>query len=117
MPTDEERREVAAGLRRLAEKHDGVTWFLVEKHTGLAPDERYMGSSVYTSESVARLADLIEPEPERTCHPVHPERFDQDGRLHMLFHRCSLCGRDLPYEAEKGHCGYCPNCGARVVVE
>ncbi len=55
--------------------------------------------------------------PEVVCHPVHPKRLGQDGRMHMLFHRCSLCGHDLPYEAEKGYCGYCSNCGARVVVE
>lgn len=55
--------------------------------------------------------------PERTCRPVCPQRVGQDGVLYKMFHRCSLCGHDLPYEAEKGHCGFCPNCGARVVVE
>lgn len=52
---------------------------------------------------------------ERTCRPINVDRWDEDGRLHKLFHRCSECGHELPYEAEKGHCGYCPHCGAKVV--
>lgn len=53
--------------------------------------------------------------PERTCHPICVDREDENGILHKMFHRCSFCGHDLPYEAEKGHCNYCPHCGARVV--
>lgn len=52
---------------------------------------------------------------ERTCCPINVDREDKDGRLHRMFHRCSECGLELPYEAEKGHCRYCPHCGARVV--
>lgn len=66
MTTDSERREVAHKLRRIAEKHDGVAWPLVEKHLGLVGDDRFLGSSVYTSASVLHVVDLIEPEPERT---------------------------------------------------
>ena len=52
---------------------------------------------------------------ERTCTPVNVDREDEDGRLHKMFHRCSECGHDLPYEADKGHGCYCPHCGAKVV--
>lgn len=52
---------------------------------------------------------------ERTCTPVNVDREDEGGRLHRMFHRCSECGHDLPYEAEKGHGCYCSHCGARVV--
>ena len=62
MTTDSERREVARKLRRLAEKHDGVACPLVEKHLGLVGDDRFLGSSVYTSASVLHVAELIEPE-------------------------------------------------------
>lgn len=65
-PTDEERREVAQNLRRLAEKHKGVPFFLIEKYLGLVSDEGFIAGSVFTSECVLYLADLIEPG-ERTC--------------------------------------------------
>lgn len=81
MPTNDERREVSAALRRLAKRHDGVVSDIVGKQLGLVPDERFIACSVYTSESVSRLADLIEPE-ERTCHLVE----DEDGRT-----ACSEC--------------------------
>lgn len=53
--------------------------------------------------------------PERTCRPMNVTREDQNGTIHHFFHRCSLCGHDLPLEAEYGHCNYCSNCGAKVV--
>lgn len=56
----DERREVAAKLRRLAKQHDGVVSDLVGKHLGLVPDDRYIARSVYTSDSVSHLADLID---------------------------------------------------------
>lgn len=64
--SDSKRREVAAKLRRLASKHDGVVSDLVGKHLGLVPDDRYIARSVYTSDSVSQLADLICP----TCRNV-----------------------------------------------
>lgn len=68
-----------------------------------------------TDDLFNRLANLIEPEPERTCHAICVDREDENGVLHKMFHRCSFCGHDLPYEAEKGHCNYCPHCGSKVV--
>ena len=59
------------------------------------------------------LADLIEPEPERTCQDV------EGGN----FFRCSKCGCELMRFADgwkplyMGEVRYCPNCGARVVEE
>lgn len=63
-----------------------------------------------------RLADLIEPEPERTCHMVWVS--DRDG------YECTACGdvftddpdddgRVSAYAASTF--SYCPHCGARVV--
>lgn len=69
----------------------------------------------HVSVSHEGLGDEMCYVPSRTCHPESPERVDYQGRLHLMFHRCSECGHDLPYEAEKGHCNYCPSCGARVV--
>ena len=63
--------------------------------------------------SLNLLADLIEPEPERTCQDV------EGGN----FFRCSKCGCELMRFADgwkpmyMGEVRYCPNCGARVVEE
>ena len=81
-PTNEERREVAAKLRRLAERHEGVLY----------------------------LADLVEPEPERTCRDLGGE----DGTVfeHYDF-GCSECGfASCAVDAK-----FCSECGARVTVE
>lgn len=81
-PTNEERREVAAKLRRLAERHEGVLY----------------------------LADLVEPEPERTCRDLGGE----DGTVfeHYDF-GCSECG----FASCAVDARFCPECGARVTVE
>ena len=99
MPTNDERREVAARLR---EPFD------------VLPQGRYyhashtlFGMGLYTSSEVAlrlgvcRLADLIEPE-ERTCYIEH---IDEDS-----FHLS--CGHEAA-----GHISpsFCPYCGAKVV--
>lgn len=67
-------------------------------------------------EEVERMAiEAWNRRTERTCRAVNVDREDEKGRLHRLFHRCSECGHDLPYEAENGHGCYCPSCGAKVV--
>ena len=65
MVTDDERRMVAGRLRGLTDSGNGVVWFLLEKHLGLVPDPNFLHGSVLTNESVARLADLIEPSCDR----------------------------------------------------
>lgn len=62
----------------------------------------------------ARLADLIEPEPERTCRNL-----SKNGGFH-----CDGCGLRIDYCTDDCSCGFfaydicfCPNCGAKVVVE
>ena len=61
MATDDERREVARRLREIADRHDGVAATIIERRLGLESDERFLAGSVFTSKSVGRLADLIEP--------------------------------------------------------
>lgn len=113
MPTDDERRETAAKLRRLAKQHDGVVSDLVGKHLGLVPDKRFPARSVYTSDSVSQLADLIAPQ---TC-------FDTESKDSKSF-TCSACGFSesklvvSPFTSsflwvKPSYC-YCPGCGAKV---
>lgn len=135
MPTDEERRAVAAGLRGLAEAtarlpmpdsnlysllsgvvFNGADWDIHDRN----PNGLFLN----------RLADLIEPE-ERTCRVVTEVRalsLTQD----MHTKSCSACGyvfgsevhtQLLPGLGERVAVdpvvipNYCPNCGARVIQE
>lgn len=106
MPTNDERREVAARLRRLS-GHREVDKEFVHEALGL-----YMGECVdgYDPVSVSKLADLIEPE-ERTC------RMEPTGDGSVV---CSACRTE--YTSRWLHEGeyverYCPNCGAKVIQE
>lgn len=93
MPTEDERREVARKLRDLSSGADEVSDFDIAETLGLGAVSRYG----YAPEDVLRLADLIDHEPERTCHPV--------------FGECDLCKWPLRDGAL-----YCDHCGARIEV-
>ena len=99
MPTNDERREVAARLRRLS-GHREVDKEFVHEALGL-----YMGECVdgYDPVSVSKLADLIEPE-ERTCRMI-------DNGVELC---CSVCDRRHGYDDEPD---FCMGCGAKVVSE
>lgn len=99
MPTNDERREVAARLRRLS-GHREVDKEFVHEALGL-----YMGECVdgYDPVSVSKLADLIEPE-ERTCRMI-------DNGVELC---CSECDGRHSYDDEPD---YCMRCGAKVVGE
>ena len=76
MPTDDERRAVAARLREAASYYESmkrdVDFYPVESAIGLKP----AGETAYTPESVRSIADLIEPSTQ--CPYYHSDR-----------HRCS----------------------------
>lgn len=121
MPTDEERREVAARLREQLR--------YMRKNNCYAEDADVVecGNSAYRNIAwsvepygnfekgnyvhiVERLADLIESQ-ERTCH---------DLRRGSSFFLCSECGAFLEDGAVTNASHfipprYCPNCGARIV--
>lgn len=107
MPTNDERREIAARLRyygrmNYLSKVDPKR-VLLEVTTG-GGDTAWQ--SIYES-----LADLIEPEPERTCELEPPI----SGKK-----RCKRCGAFVSYNAVWDCFGiisarFCPNCGAKVI--
>ena len=125
MPTDDERREVA---RRLRHAWTNVPDRDPVRHQLRVLLEVYEAVGLDDGESDAidlfgRLADLIEPEPERTCRMV--SAFDTDELEHeqenisfspedTLAYRCGGCRFDFRYERGL-YPSYCPNCGARVV--
>lgn len=124
MATNEERREVALNLREKYRERNRSDVFVpqdvglqariyLEDLVSCVPD----GESLFTV-----LADLIEPEPERTCHPfVSP-----DGAGWYAI-GCSNCGNGFAENnPDKAYLlriskrsdimpRYCPNCGAKVI--
>lgn len=105
-PTSDERREVAARLRKNASKR-GVSldylgstqvasWWLLLHTIGCMSNEQ---------ESAFRmLADLIDP----TCHDFGGEEGTNGEGYDFA---CSACG----YVCDLAEPTFCPNCGARVV--
>lgn len=121
MPTNDERRAVAARLR---EPFDVLPQggYYHASHT-LFSMGLYTSSEVALRLGVRRLADLIEPE-ERTCHMVFDhltdtafcdvcgERFDGVAQyMAMVPNDFSLAD----YKAKYKDANFCPNCGAKVV--
>ena len=105
MPTDEERREVAENLRvitaygcRYAEQ------FYELLHEIVMDVEDFHDFRDVAS----RLADLIEPEPERTCEIEFD--FPQGVGFKQIECRCSECWHGMSV-----HDHYCAECGAKVV--
>lgn len=105
MPTNDERREVAANIRNAANsaKDD-----LQDNSNYSAFAVVYVVScgvrrSFPRYEDLMHLADLVEPAPERTCHPV----IEDETAV------CSECGEDIDGYGWP----YCPNCGAKIIEE
>lgn len=107
-PTDDERREVAENLRNMCTY--GCSY--KEQFYDLL-DETVMNDwDFHEFRDVAdRLADLIEPEPERTCHNDLKES-DHRGVWPIPHFKCSSCGEMF----STCDFDYCPNCGAKVVM-
>lgn len=116
MITDDERREVAARLRDSWYKtwHGESMLHRLFDQLGMDPHVKTFGKFRYYKALALRLADLIEPEPERTCTVVcYPD--DQP----LYYETCSKCGTILakkkPGDRHSQTANYCPNCGAKVV--
>ncbi len=113
MPTNDERRKIAAELR---ENRDPLTPYNLVDYIFDDPWNHDSGEEV-----AARLADLIEPE-ERTCCNIAGKPFAG----YRMF-SCSECGAYLEVDGdtdanllaggERPMPRYCPNCGAKVVKQ
>lgn len=110
MPTNEERREVAARMRYVVE-HGAPEWGTIACCIAdcLGADDYPLwenGDKLFDL-----LADLIEPETERTCE------FDSQA---FALRRCKRCGAFVSVDSVYDCFGcipvrYCPNCGAKVI--
>lgn len=112
MPTNEERREFA---RKLRENMVAQPCF-ASCGNDIAREVIRSGGVVFKS---CLIADLIEPEPERTCRLRKYEYKDEYGRVCGYGFKCSSCGKDLPRVFIQRHWNviYCPKCGAKVIEE
>lgn len=133
MPTIEERREAARKLRETGKEvgEGALLWYHISRALGV--------DLTIGGEAAANvLAELIEPEPERTCHfepDVTEIKYDEnDNEIETgepaedcSAFECSECGYPMLYdpyigrfdycEPYKPHFKYCPNCGAKVVCD
>lgn len=105
MPTNDERREVAARLRNNAGQKPSwvIPWAVFNDAYEHECDELH-----------ARLADLIEPE-ERTCR-MRVRENARGNPKHFLMYVCSECHGAVIHD-KYDPIYYCPNCGAKVVEE
>ena len=110
MPTNEERRKVAARLRNYENLRESF------RESPICAFLNALGVEYLDWKGVCNhLADLIEPEPERTCEI---ESFDNgldedyDGSLYSYAPPTYYlsCG----HEAYQYKPNYCPDCGAKV---
>lgn len=142
MPTNDERREVARRLRGNPE--DTLIPHRTGRHHGMGCHEaadrfwnmcdriKEAGNYDIAFSTASVLADLIEPEQERTCKWVWGEEWLESspmGPRELQWANWYLnCGcwdgfedefEDLcdPEEKPAGHWKYCPECGAKVVDE
>ena len=107
MPTNEERREVAARLLRCASLSipSPIPGYLKKAVHG-----NYPHWILYSdSSTLERLASLIEPEPEQTCQLVNKYEGIASAHLRMLGN-CSKCGEVIEVTHK-----FCFECGTRVV--
>lgn len=131
MPTNEERREAARKLRETSKEvgEGALLWYHISRALGV--------DLTIGGEAAANvLAELIEPEPERTCHfepDVTEIKYDEnDNEIETgepaedcSAFECSECGYPMLYDPDVGwfdccepykpHFKYCPNCGAKVM--
>lgn len=107
--TNDERRKVVARLRDFENLRstfeDSVLCGFLE-----ALDVGYLNwEGVCT-----HLANLVEPEPERTCHVVQTIRYDYDGYAGTEYVTELSCGHKYT-DSYGGGPDYCPWCGAKVI--
>ena len=111
MPTNEERREVAENLRDMTVC--GCRY--AEQFYELLKETVMSSSYLHSFGDVAnRLADLIEPEPERTCKM----ELVKSGPIYSVW-RFSCCGYEHSENMTDGGATElpgtrCPKCGTKV---
>lgn len=111
----EERREVASEMRQRVYEGYYFVVTIVALELGIDFDDYGDDYDSFSEDAWNRLADLIEPEPERTCRAEQDYEAMEDGIPDCRIWRCE-CGEKFP-SWRGGKPIYCPACGAKVVDE
>lgn len=107
--TDEKRREAARKLREIRPCKSGhIEWWKIAQALGLKEPAGWFGWEKFEPDSVKRLADLVEPEPERKAK-AKPFPVEKDTGF---------------FDTTKCECGYlndvsakyCGQCGGVIEV-
>lgn len=109
MPTNEERKETAKSLYELTKYGAAVPVWHAHLILGLIDDDNYVHGTVLTNDSVVRLADLIEPEPERKAKSK-PFPVEKDTG----YFDTTLCECGYLNDVSATYCGQC-GCVIEVV--
>lgn len=111
MPTDDERRAVARRLRRSRSEWSGMGWrlWLGPKFCAVVLSD---GNRDELEDAAHRLADLIEPQPERTCEVESSHEHESDGCYSWFEYELS-CGHQVKSDCQLPP-NYCPECGKKV---
>lgn len=104
MTNDSERREVAYLARALAENEFDFECDNVAKAIG--------ANRHFPAQAWGRLADLIEPQPERTCEVESSHEHESDGCYSWFEYELS-CGHQVKSDCQLPP-NYCPECGKKV---
>lgn len=114
MITNDERSKVASRLRAIEFDLETESALEIELERFYNALECNLGQMNWGLNPYKYLADLIEPEPERTC------KMTKKGPEYVLggWCECSECGIAYPPcndEISTWALQYCPHCGAKVV--
>ena len=102
MPTDTERREIAARLREIRPCKSGhIKWWEIARALGLKQPAGWFGWEKFEPDSVNRLADLIDPDTttDTTKSPELTTKCDRDALLALA----DECGDASRAYAGDGH--------------
>lgn len=110
MPNRYEKASASAILRNAEPGSDWPDY--VAKACGMNVEKMSNNFHEFTGQLCERLADLIEPEPERTCRIVHRNDFQKALGEHSIWYEC---GFGIMIADGTQEPVYCPGCGAKVV--
>ena len=110
-PASDERREAAARLREDASCSESSPRVAVESYLGVEYDGADAFEESYKSESLLRLADLIDP----TCRPEPCDGPDRSGVRMLACPECGLACSEGFWAMPDVR--FCPRCGARCVMD
>lgn len=108
--TNDERRRFAAKLRDFESLYNNM--FEESPIHGMLGAKGYVLMDDW-QKLCERIADYVEPEPERTCR-IDTSRYENGGTV-----SCGACGKRIPTKSRstktvEAKYPYCPWCGARV---